>query len=84
MAGEDREPYAAMMTDPRVGDWLGGGFSGDDALAIRSAEFEAQLPSASPTMERRVDGVFLGTAGVMPFRDEPVPLAPGSRGRLAI
>lgn len=75
---EDRAPYAAMMTDPRVGDWLGGGFSRDDALA-QIERFEAQLASTGLSymaMERRADGAFLGAAGVMPFRDNH-PLAPG-------
>ena len=75
---EDREPYAAMMADPRVGDWLGGGFSRDDALA-QIERFEAQLTAVGVSymaMERRADGVFLGAAGVMPFRDNH-PLAPG-------
>ena len=75
---EDREPYAAMMTDPRVGDWLGGGFSRDDALA-QVDRFSAQLETVGVSylaMERRADGLFLGTAGVMPFRDDH-PLTPG-------
>jgi RimJ/RimL family protein N-acetyltransferase len=75
---EDREPYAAMMIDPRVGDWLGGGFSRDDALT-QVDRFEAQLEAVGVSymaMERRADGVFLGAAGVTPFRDTH-PLAPG-------
>ena len=75
---EDREPYAVMMTDPRVGDWLGGGFTRDDAFA-QIDRFESQLAAVGVSylaMERSSDGVFLGTAGVMPFCDNHL-LAPG-------
>ncbi|HLZ84380.1 MAG TPA: GNAT family N-acetyltransferase [Caulobacteraceae bacterium] len=58
----DRVPYAAMMADPEVGDWLGG--------VLTEAQADAQVDRfiAGPAargpgwlaIERRDDGAFLG------------------------
>ncbi len=74
----DRAPYAAMLADPEVGDWLGG--------VVKGAEADAQIDRAESelgtsgwgylALERKADGVFLGRAGLRPIYDH-LPLAPG-------
>ena len=68
----DRAPYAAMMADPRVSDWLGGPFTQAQALA-RIERNEAALQAhgyGRMAMERRADGAFLGYCGLLPTADD--------------
>jgi RimJ/RimL family protein N-acetyltransferase len=74
---EDLEPYAAMMADPDVTDWLGGGQTRAEAEAAIGA-FEAQIDElgmGTLALARRADGAFVGSAGVRPVRDD-IALAP--------
>ena len=74
----DRAPYAAMMADPEVGDWLGGAVTGADADAqIDRAESELETSGwGYLALERKADGAFVGRAGLRPIYDH-LPLAPG-------
>lgn len=68
----DVAPYAAMMADPEVTYWLGGGQS--------RAEAEAHLKVLGETLkatgfsilalERKADGAFVGSAGLAPVRGD--------------
>ncbi len=62
----DRAPYAAMMADPQVGYWLGATLTGAQADA-QVDQFLASAGDREPgflALERREDGVFLGSAGL--------------------
>jgi ribosomal-protein-alanine N-acetyltransferase len=73
----DLDPYAAMMADPEITDWLSRGQS--------RAEAEAHLRFLNETLEsngfsilaieRKADGAFVGSAGLAPV-PEDIPLAP--------
>jgi RimJ/RimL family protein N-acetyltransferase len=68
----DREPYVAMMLDPKVSAWLGGPFTEADAFS-RIARSEAALEAhgyGRMAMERRSDGAFLGYCGLLPTTDD--------------
>jgi RimJ/RimL family protein N-acetyltransferase len=74
----DIVPYAAMMADPAVADWLGGVQTAEKAkasLARREAVFEA-FGLGMWAVERRRDAVFLGAVGLDPVEDD-MPFAPG-------
>jgi RimJ/RimL family protein N-acetyltransferase len=68
----DLAPYAAMMADPEVTYWLGGGQS--------RAQAEAHLKLLNETlegsgfsilaMERKADGAFVGSAGLARVRED--------------
>ncbi|MDB5465602.1 MAG: family N-acetyltransferase [Phenylobacterium sp.] len=74
----DREPYAAMMADPEVADWLGG--------VLTRAEADARIDRSEATfeqhgfgrfaLERQADGALVGYCGLMPV-GEDLPEAPG-------
>jgi RimJ/RimL family protein N-acetyltransferase len=73
----DLDPYAAMMADPAVTDWLGGGQTPDKVrtvLARREAVFD-KLGFGIWAVERREDGAFLGAVGLDPTGDD-MPFAP--------
>jgi RimJ/RimL family protein N-acetyltransferase len=75
---EDREPYAAMMADPEVGDWLGGTQTREAALAAID-RFETELAANGLSflaIERRADALFVGAAGLRVL-NAVLPLAPG-------
>ena len=77
---EDRAPYAAMMADHRVDDWLGG-FSTPERANAAPARFEAELAATGMgflAVERREDGLFLGAAGLLGL-DEGDPPSPGAQ-----
>ena len=73
----DLAPYAAMMADPEVTYWLGGGQT--------RAEAEAHLKFLEETLEakgfsilaieRKADGLFIGSAGLAEVRED-IPFAP--------
>lgn len=94
----DRDAFAAMHADARVGEWLGGTLdrSGADALFDRLAAAGrafAEDRHAAPAPWAIIDGAgtagaaaqFLGLAGLSPIR-APVPLAapPGAAPRVEI
>ncbi|MGH7024061.1 MAG: GNAT family N-acetyltransferase [Caulobacteraceae bacterium] len=73
----DLAPYAAMMADPDVANWLGGTMTlaeAEASLARRAATFE-HLGFAMWVVERKADGVFLGSVGLDPAGDD-IPFAP--------
>lgn len=75
--GADLEPYAAMMADPEVTDWLGGGQTHAQAEAMigqLDAEFE-QRGYGILVFGRKADGAFLGSGGLWSVGEE-IPLAP--------
>ena len=74
---EDLEPFAAMSADPEVMQWLGGVITSDGAAAYMA---RAKLSFATSGMgrfaiERRDDGAFIGSCGLMPGRPS-IPIAP--------
>lgn len=73
----DLDPYAAMMADPEVTDWLGGGQSRAEAeahLKFLNGTLEAKGFSIL-AIERKTDGAFVGSAGLAPVRED-IPFAP--------
>lgn len=74
---EDLDPFAAMCADPQIMDWLGGVLTREEAAAYM-ARSEASFDSSGMgrfAIERRTDGMFLGSSGLMPGRDV-LPLGP--------
>jgi RimJ/RimL family protein N-acetyltransferase len=74
---EDLDPYAALMADPEVTDWLGGGQTRAQAEAAAAA-FEAEierLGMGTLALARKDDGALVGSAGLRPVRAD-IPLAP--------
>jgi RimJ/RimL family protein N-acetyltransferase len=74
---DDLAPYAAMMADPDVTYWLGGGQSFDEARAhidLLDLGFE-RLGFGILAIERKDDGAFVGSAGLFPV-GENIPFAP--------
>ena len=73
----DLDAYAAMMADPEVTDWLGGGQTRAEAeTAI--VGFEAQIERedmGTLVCERKADRLFVGSGGLRPVRED-APLAP--------
>jgi RimJ/RimL family protein N-acetyltransferase len=74
---EDLEPFAAMSADPRVMRWLGGCLSRQEAesYVARATTSFSDLGMGRFAVERRSDGVFVGTCGLMPGRAD-LPIAP--------
>jgi RimJ/RimL family protein N-acetyltransferase len=73
----DLAPYAAMMADPEVTWWLGGGQTRAEAEAHVTRMEAAWRESGFGiwAIERRADGAFLGSAGLASVGAD-VPLAP--------
>ncbi len=72
---EDLDPYAAMMVDPEVADWLSGvqtRENAEDAIARMEAQ-RAGLGYAGLAVERREDGAFLGAVGLSPLGEDHGP-----------
>lgn len=68
---EDLGPFAAMSADPEIMDWLGGTMTREetaDYMARSEVSFEA-AGMGRFAIERRADGMFLGSSGLMPGRD---------------
>jgi RimJ/RimL family protein N-acetyltransferase len=75
---DDREPYAAMMTDPEVSYWLGSAPARDAALASID-RLDAELGANGYglfAVERRSDAAFVGAAELMAVNPR-LPVAPG-------
>jgi ribosomal-protein-alanine N-acetyltransferase len=73
----DLDPYAAMMADPEVTDWLGGGqnrAAAEAHLKFLNETLEARGFSIL-AIERKADGAFVGSAGLAPVRED-IPFAP--------
>ncbi|HEX3699151.1 MAG TPA: GNAT family N-acetyltransferase [Phenylobacterium sp.] len=63
---EDREPYAELFCDPRVGEWLGGPFTRaetDERFAANRASL-AETGFGRLAVERRSDGRLIGHCGL--------------------
>ncbi|HEY2482489.1 MAG TPA: GNAT family N-acetyltransferase [Caulobacteraceae bacterium] len=73
----DHAPYAAMMADPEVTYWLGGGQDAAEAEA-HIARMESLFEAGGFgiwALERKADGAFVGSAGLAEVRDD-IPFAP--------
>ncbi len=69
----DRDPYADMMVDPQVGNWLGGPFTRTQAYE-RVARFTANLADTGLgrlAIERKSDGRMIGHCGLARTPDTP-------------
>ena len=73
----DIEPFAAMSADTRVMRWLGGCLNRSEveAYVVRATESFSTLGMGRFAIERRSDGAFVGTCGLMPGRPY-LPIAP--------
>jgi RimJ/RimL family protein N-acetyltransferase len=67
----DREPFVAIMTDPAVGDWLGGARSREQALGDfdRMIAFWAERGYGQLAVVRKADAELVGRVGC---RRQPV------------
>lgn len=74
---EDFEPFAQMSADPQVMQWLGGVLNREqvEAYKVRADDSFAALGMCRMVIERRADGAFLGSCGLMPGH-ESVPFTP--------
>jgi RimJ/RimL family protein N-acetyltransferase len=69
----DREPYADIMVDPQVGQWLGGPFSREQAYE-RLDRFTANVAETGLgrlAIERKSDGRLIGHCGLAHTPDTP-------------
>ena len=69
----DREPFAAMNADPRVGDWLGGVIdrAASDALVDRITARAARNGFDYCIAERKADGRVVGMIGLRVLEEPP-------------
>ena len=76
---EDLEPFAQMSADPEVMRWLGGVLTLDQVQAykVRADTSFAELGMCRMVIERRADGAFVGSCGLMPGH-ESVPFVPST------
>lgn len=74
---EDLEPFAQMSADPEIMQWLGGVLTLDQVQAykVRADTSFAELGMCRMVIERRADGAFVGSCGLMPGH-ESVPSVP--------
>lgn len=75
---EDREPFAALNADPRVGDWLGGVIdrAASDAMVDRiNAHIEEHGWGLWAT-ERKVDRRLIGFTGLSTVKAGALPVGP--------
>ena len=70
---EDREAFARINGDPRVGEWLGGAIdrAASDALVDRLREQIARDGFGFFAAERRPDGRLVGMIGIRAQTDAP-------------
>jgi RimJ/RimL family protein N-acetyltransferase len=75
---DDREAFAAINGDPRVGEWLGGTIerAASDALIDRVNAHIAQYGFGAFAAERKADSRLVGAIGLMTLRPG-LPPAPG-------
>jgi RimJ/RimL family protein N-acetyltransferase len=69
---EDREPFAAMNADPRVGDWLGGvaDRAASDAMIDRVTAHIGKHGFGFFAAERKADHRLVGAIGLMVMADD--------------
>jgi len=74
---QDLGPFAAMSADPEVMRWLGGVLTREAAAAYmaRSESSFSTRGMGRFAIERRDDGAFIGSCGLMPGRPS-MPIAP--------
>jgi RimJ/RimL family protein N-acetyltransferase len=74
---DDLAPYAALMADPQVADWLGGVLATDEAAAqiAQMRALAADSGFAILAVVRKSDGAMIGSAGLAPVADD-IPFAP--------
>ena len=66
----DREPWAAINTNPEVSYWLGGlDRAKSDAAVDRYVEQFQTAGFCRWALERRQDGALIGSTGIMPARN---------------
>lgn len=72
---DDREAFAALNGDPRVGDWLGGALdrAGSDALMDRIEAHYAQHDFGFWAVERTSDGRLIGMIGLAVVTPDALP-----------
>lgn len=75
---EDREPFAALNGDPRVGDWLGGAIdrAASDAMVDRINAHIAEQGWGLWAAERRGDGRLIGMIGLSTVKADALPVGP--------
>lgn len=82
---KDREAFAAINGDPRVGDWLGGPITREQSDAVVD-RVNAQIADAGFgfwAAERKADGRLVGMIGLRRNRAPPAPIALELGWRLA-
>lgn len=75
---EDRDAFAALNGDPRVGDWLGGAIdrAASDAMVDRINGHIAEHGWGLWAAERRADGRLIGMIGLSTVKAEALPVGP--------
>ncbi len=75
---EDREPFAALNGDPRVGAWLGGTLdrAGSDAMIERINAHIDEHGWGLWAAERRADRRLIGMIGLSTVKAEALPVGP--------
>lgn len=75
---EDREPFAALNGDPRVGDWLGGTLdrAGSDAMIERINAHIDEHGWGLWAAERRADRRLIGMIGLSTVKAGSLPVGP--------
>ena len=73
----DRDAFAALNGDPRVGAWLGGTLdrAGSDALLDRFNAHITEHGWGAWAVERKFDGQLIGMTGLAPV-DDALPVGP--------
>jgi RimJ/RimL family protein N-acetyltransferase len=74
----DRPAFAALNSDPRVGEWLGGvqDRAGSDAMLDRINAHIAAHSFGFWGVERKADGALVGMIGLSVVAAEPLPVGP--------
>jgi len=74
----DREAFAAINGDPRVGDWLGGAIdrAASDAVMDRITAHMAEHGFGFWAAERKADARVIGMIGLAAVKAEALPVGP--------
>lgn len=75
---EDRDAFAALNGDPRVGDWLGGAIDrpASDALIDRINAHISDHGWGLWATERKADGRLIGMIGLSTVKADALPMGP--------
>lgn len=75
---EDREAFAAINGDPRVGDWLGGAIdrAASDAMLDRINAHILDRGWGLWAAERKLDGRLVGFVGLSTVKADALPVGP--------